>query len=51
MKSRIVEDEENRKALCARFLESQQYAQIDPWAERAGGRVDAHEFQPLQRVG
>jgi len=51
VKSRIVEDEENRKALCARFLESQQYAQIDPWAERAGGRVDAHEFQPLQRVG
>ncbi len=51
IKSRIVEDEENRQALCARFLESQQYAQIDPWAERANGRVDAHEFQPLQRVG
>lgn len=50
IKSRIVEDED-RQALCARFLESQQYAQIDPWAERASGRVDAHEFQPLQRVG
>jgi len=51
VKSRIVGDEEGRKALYARFLDSQQYAQIDPWAERASGRVDAHEFQPLQQVG
>ena len=51
VKQRIVEDEEGRKALHARFLESQQYAQIDPWAERASGRVAAHEFEPLRRVG
>ena len=51
VKARLVEDEEGRQALYARFLESQRYAQIDPWAERASGRVDAHEFQPLQQVG
>ncbi len=51
VRQRIVEDGEGRKALHQRFLASQQYAQIDPWAERASGRVDAHEFQPLRRVG
>ena len=51
VKQHIVEDEEGRKALYARFLESQKYAQIDPWAERASGRVAAHEFEPLRRVG
>ena len=51
VKARIVEDEEGRQALYARFLDSQQFAQIDPWAERASGRVDAHEFEPLQQVG
>ncbi|TCO78926.1 nitrite reductase (NADH) large subunit [Plasticicumulans lactativorans] len=47
VKSRIVEDDEGRRALYARFLESQKYAQVDPWAERASGAVDAHEFKPL----
>ena len=51
VKSRILEDEENRKVLYTRFLDSQKYAQVDPWAERADGRVDAHEFQPLRQVG
>ena len=51
VKQRVVEDGEGRKALHQRFLESQQYAQIDPWAERASGRVAAHEFEPLRRVG
>ena len=51
VKQHIVEDEEGRKALHARFLESQKYAQIDPWAERASGRVAAHEFEPLRQVG
>jgi nitrite reductase (NADH) large subunit len=50
VKSRIVEDPEGRKALYQRFLESQRYTQVDPWAERAGG-VDRHEFIPLKRVG
>ena len=51
VKQRVVEDGDGRKALHQRFLESQQYAQIDPWAERASGRVAAHEFEPLRRVG
>ncbi|AAU93169.1 MULTISPECIES: nitrite reductase large subunit NirB [Methylococcus] len=44
--SRIVDDAEGRKALRARFLESQRKAQIDPWAERAQG-AERHEFEPL----
>jgi nitrite reductase (NADH) large subunit len=43
---KIVEDAEGRKALNARFLESQSHAQVDPWAERAQGK-DAEEFVPL----
>ncbi len=46
---RIVEEEANRKALHARFLFAQSFAQDDPWAERAAGR-DAHEFTPMARV-
>ncbi|MGB5064608.1 MAG: nitrite reductase large subunit NirB [Candidatus Competibacter sp.] len=51
VKQHIVEDGEGRRALHQRFLDSQQYAQVDPWAERASGRVDAHEFQPLRQIG
>jgi nitrite reductase (NADH) large subunit len=50
VKKRILDDEEGRKAAYARFLFSQQYAQIDPWAERAAGK-DAHEFNSLAEVG
>ncbi|MHB8453904.1 MAG: nitrite reductase large subunit NirB [Acidiferrobacterales bacterium] len=50
VKQRIVEDEAGRKALAARFRYAQQFAQVDPWAERARG-VDRHEFIPLKRVG
>jgi nitrite reductase (NADH) large subunit len=50
IRRRIVDDEPGRKALQARFLYSQQYAQVDPWAERASGGVDAHEFEPLAVV-
>ena len=46
VKARVVEDRASRKALYARFLESQRYAQVDPWAERARGK-DAEEFAPL----
>ncbi len=49
VKERIVADEANRKALYARFLFAQGFAQDDPWAERAAGR-DAHEFTPLATV-
>lgn len=50
VKRRILDDEAGRKALYARFLFAQSFAQDDPWAERAGGGVDAHEFQPLAVV-
>ena len=50
VKQRVVEDAKGREALCARFLESQRHAQIDPWAERAEQGVDRHEFVPLKQV-
>lgn len=37
IKSRIVEDDEGRKALEKRFLYAQSLQQKDPWAERAAG--------------
>jgi nitrite reductase (NADH) large subunit len=46
----VVEDAENRAALAARFHHSQQFARKDPWAERASGAVDAHEFAPLADI-
>ncbi len=46
VRSRIVDDAAGRQTLAARFLESQKYAQVDPWAERAQGK-DADEFTPL----
>ncbi|MCW8907235.1 MAG: nitrite reductase large subunit NirB, partial [Sedimenticola sp.] len=42
VKKRIVEDRAGRKALQARFLESQEVAQQDPWTARAKG-AEAHE--------
>jgi len=47
IKQALLEDAAGRKALHERFLYSQQFAQIDPWKERAEG-VAAHEFTPLQ---
>jgi nitrite reductase (NADH) large subunit len=51
VKQRVVEDSSTRKALHARFLESQQYVQKDPWAERASEGVEQHEFARLASVG
>ncbi len=50
VKQRIVDDHEGRKALYGKFLHSQKFAQIDPWAERAEGHVDKHEFTPMAQV-
>ncbi len=49
LKKRLVEDSEGRRALHARFLYSQQFAQTDPWAERAKG-ADAGEFSRLPEL-
>ena len=49
VREQIAVDGERRRALAKRFLHSQSFAQIDPWAERVRG-VDAHEFQPLANL-
>jgi nitrite reductase (NADH) large subunit len=49
VKQRLVEDESGRKALQARFLRSQELAQVDPWDERVKG-AQAHEFQRLSEL-
>jgi nitrite reductase (NADH) large subunit len=50
VKEQIVDDADNRKALAERFRFSQQFAQDDPWTERAQGK-DEHEFTPMKQVG
>ena len=50
IKAHIIEDAEGRKALYERFLTSQKALQKDPWADRAKGTEDAHEFTPLKIV-
>jgi nitrite reductase (NADH) large subunit len=51
VKARILDDPEGRKALYDRFLYAQKFFQIDPWAERADGKVESHEFRALAKVG
>jgi nitrite reductase (NADH) large subunit len=46
IRQQIMEDGERRRALYDRFVFSQQFAQNDPWGERAQGK-DAHEFKPV----
>ena len=45
----IITDLEARKAYYDRFVYSQQFAQVDPWAEFVEGK-DAHEFAPLANI-
>jgi nitrite reductase (NADH) large subunit len=49
VRQRLVEDEAGRKALQARFLYSQSFAQADPWNQRVQG-AEAHEFAPLPEM-
>jgi nitrite reductase (NADH) large subunit len=51
LRRKLVEDEASRKALHARFLYSQRFSQVDPWGERASGRVPTEQFRPLAVVG
>ena len=46
IKAAVIDDPEKRRLLFERFVFSQTFAQIDPWAERVAGK-DAHEFAPL----
>ncbi len=50
VKQRIVEDPEGRRALHARFLESQRHAQVDPWAEQVRDAQRRREYIPLKLV-
>jgi nitrite reductase (NADH) large subunit len=50
VKTRIVADEAGRKALHARFLHAQSFAQIDPWAEMANSESKSREFHTLAEV-
>ncbi|MEQ1662570.1 MAG: nitrite reductase large subunit NirB [Thiobacillus sp.] len=47
IKAKVVDDAEGRLALHERFIYGQQFAQIDPWKERAEGS-EAREFQPIR---
>jgi nitrite reductase (NADH) large subunit len=49
IKAAIVDDAARRKAYEQRFLLSQKFAQIDPWAERVAG-FDAQAFRPIAIV-
>jgi nitrite reductase (NADH) large subunit len=46
IRAQVLEDLERRRALHDRFVHSQKFAQVDPWAERVEGK-DAHEFRPM----
>ena len=50
IRRQVFDDLEKRTAYYTRFIYSQQFAQVDPWAERAAGK-DQHEFRPLAAVG
>ncbi|MEL7452068.1 MAG: hypothetical protein AAGJ50_01675, partial [Pseudomonadota bacterium] len=50
VREQIVDNDQLRVDLFQRFLHAQSFAQVDPWAERASGRVDAHEFASLTPV-
>ena len=50
VKQRINEDDEGRRALHQRFLESQKYAQQDPWAQLAQEASEKKKFIPLKQV-
>ncbi|WP_427025381.1 nitrite reductase large subunit NirB [Aureimonas ureilytica] len=50
IKAAIVDDLEKRQHYFERFVYSQQFAQVDPWAERASKGVAAHEFKPMAEI-
>ncbi len=49
IRSVVFDTAETRKAYCDRFIHSQTFAQVDPWAERVAG-AEAHEFTPLAEI-
>lgn len=49
VRAQIVDDPTRRNLLYRRFLYSQKFAQIDPWAERVAGK-DWREFTPMSDI-
>lgn len=49
VRTAIMENAAERKALWERFLASQKVAQVDPWAERVAG-LESYEFSPITIV-
>ncbi len=47
VRARVADDAANRRALEERFLFAQQFAQADPWAERAPGGEGAAPYRTL----
>jgi nitrite reductase (NADH) large subunit len=45
----VVADLDKRAKLFERFVFSQKFAQVDPWAERVSG-LDKHEFKPMAEL-
>ena len=45
----VVADRDKRSKLFERFVFSQKFAQVDPWAERVSG-LDKHEFKPMAEL-
>lgn len=50
-KERVIEDEVGRKALYARFLESQEVFQVDPWAEAVEQDQIRKDYIPIKKLG
>ena len=48
VKEKIVNDESSRKILAQRFLDSQKYFQVDPWATHANNKNN--EFVPINKM-
>ncbi|MCB1505162.1 MAG: nitrite reductase large subunit NirB [Hyphomicrobiaceae bacterium] len=49
VREQVLDDKERRKVLYDRFVHSQSFAQVDPWAERVAGK-EAYEFRPLSVI-
>jgi nitrite reductase (NADH) large subunit len=49
IQANVVADRDKRARLFERFVYSQTFAQVDPWAERVSG-LDKHEFKPMAEI-
>lgn len=49
IRKQVLENTARRREYFDRFVFSQKFAQIDPWAERVSGK-DKHEFRPMAAV-